>query len=39
MSLRVMVSKLLDRLGGNPWALSCLGFVTTAVLIRSNSFF
>jgi hypothetical protein len=34
---RVTISKLLNGLAANPWALACAGFVLTALLIQSNT--
>jgi hypothetical protein len=32
-SKTVRISKLLDKLAANPWAMSCTGFVLTALLM------
>lgn len=33
---RTALSKVVNRLAGSPWALSCTSFVLTALLIQSN---
>jgi hypothetical protein len=35
--MRMRFSRVLNRLGQSPWALSCTSFAVTALLIRSNS--